>query len=244
MKYESPIEVASTNLGLLITEHAALRASLKQAPDHSVSNTIDFLWNLDQKYLDWLQNLPPEFIITKVPVGVDEYREEFYRDYYNTYCSIWIAGVWNNYRCARILANELLRHLVSRALRESEMQEPPELQAENERVPYDKILAAANSSIKTLSNDICCSVPFFFTTTTQGAPRALAGNLLLWPLYLAAQTTVVTEDMRKWAADRLAYIGETMGIRQAGPMAMTLRRTFDMVELADAVAEMSMKDAL
>jgi hypothetical protein len=68
--------------------------------------------------------------------------------------------------------------------------------------------------------------------------------LLLWPLYLAAQTTVVKDEMRRWAADQLAYIGETMGIRQAGPMAMTLRRTLDMVDLADAVAEMSMKDAL
>ncbi len=124
------------------------------------------------------------------------------------------------------------------------MQEPPEIQTDLERVPYDTVLAAANSSIQKLSGDICHSVPFFFSTTTQDAPRALAGNLLLWPLYLAAQTTVVKDEMRRWAADQLAYIGETMGIRQAGPMAMTLRRTLDMVDLADAVAEMSMKDAL
>lgn len=244
ISYESPVEAASTNLGLLITEHAALRASLKQSQDHDINAIVSFLWDLDKRYLDWSKTLPPEFVITQVPIELRGYRQEVYGDYYNTYTSIWIAGIWNNYRCARILANELLRHLVSRVLEESNVQEPPEIQTDEQRIPYHTILAAANSSIQTLSNDICCSVPFFFSTTTQDAPRALAGNLLLWPLYLAAQTTVVTDEMRRWAVDRLAYIGETMGIRQAGPMATTLRRTLDMVDLADAVAEMSMKDAL
>jgi hypothetical protein len=35
-----------------------------------------------------------------------------------------------------------------------------------------------------------------------------------------------------------------MGIRQAAPMAQALRTTVDVEELADSVAEMSMKDAL
>jgi hypothetical protein len=68
--------------------------------------------------------------------------------------------------------------------------------------------------------------------------------LLLWPFYLAAQTTVASDDMRGWAAQRLGYIANTMGIRQAAPMAQTLRTTADDEKLADSIAEMSMKDAL
>ena len=56
--------------------------------------------------------------------------------------------------------------------------------------------------------------------------------------------TVALDAMRGWAAQRLGYNANTMGIRQAAPMAQALRTTVDVEELADSIAEMSMKDAL
>jgi hypothetical protein len=50
--------------------------------------------------------------------------------------------------------------------------------------------------------------------------------------------------MRGWDAQRLGYIANAMGIRQAAPMVQVLRTTADVEELADFIAEMSMKDAL
>jgi hypothetical protein len=50
--------------------------------------------------------------------------------------------------------------------------------------------------------------------------------------------------MREWAAERLRYIADSMGIRQAAPMAKALRKKVDITELADSVARMNMKDAL
>ena len=88
------------------------------------------------------------------------------------------------------------------------------------------------------------SVPFLLSTNTNDAPRALAGNLLLWPLYLASQTSVASDEMRRWAAERLGYIADTIGVRQAVPMVKSLTKTLDIELLVDSVAEMSMKEAL
>jgi hypothetical protein len=124
------------------------------------------------------------------------------------------------------------------------MPNPPEIETEDGPVTYETLLATAISTITTLTNDIFSSVPFFLPTTMQDTPRTGDGNLLLWPFYLAAQTTVASDAMCGWAAQRLGYIADTMGIRQAAPMVQVLRTTADVEELADFIAEMSMKDAL
>jgi hypothetical protein len=210
----------------------------------NITKIVTSLRELDVKYLNWSMNLPPEFVFTQVPAPDGTQGITVYGNHYNTYSSIWVAGIWNNYNCVRILANELLRDQVSRLLQGSYMPDPPEIETEDGPVTYETILVTAISIITTLTNDIFSSVPFFLSTTAQDTPRTGAGNLLLWPFYLAAQTTVASDDMRGWAAQRLGYIANTMGIRQAAPMAETLRTTADDEELVDSIAEMSMKDAL
>jgi hypothetical protein len=235
------VEAASTKLGLLITEHAALRASMKHPQDYeSVTNIVTSLWALDLNYIEWTHNLPPEFDSTEVPVGDDSHYKEAYGSHYLLYSSIWIAGIWNNYRCARILANELLRNLASYLLQLTNTPTP----GDNEQTSYTHILNTAIKTIHTLSDDIFASAPFFLSTATQDTPRALAGNLILWPLYLASQTSTASDGMRQWAANRLEYIAETMGVQQAVPMVHSLRLTLDIEGLAESVAEISMKEAL
>jgi hypothetical protein len=239
LQYESPVEAASTKLGLLITEHAALRASMKEAQDYeNASSIVASLWALDLNYLEWTQNLPPEFASTQIPVGAGSQPKEVYGNHYRVYSSIWIAGIWNNYRCARILANELLRGQVSHLLQLNNSYD------DEERVSYENILDSAIATIHTLSNDIFASVPFFLSANTNVPPRALAGNLLMWPLYLASQTSTASDEICRFAADRLAFIAENIGLRQAASMVQTLRRRRDVEELVDSVAEMSMKEAL
>jgi hypothetical protein len=233
------VEAASTKLGLLITEHAALRASMKHSQDYeNVTSIVASLWALDLDYLEWTQNLPPEFASTEVPVGDDSHSNEVYGNHYLLYSSIWIAVIWNNYRCARTLANELLRNLASYLLQSSNTPD------DQEQASYKNILNTVIKTIHTLSNDVFASAPFFLSTATQDTPRALAGNLILWPLYLASQTSTASDQMRLWVANRLEYIAEAMGVRQAVPMLHSLRLTLDIEVLADSVAEMSMKEAL
>jgi hypothetical protein len=242
VQYESPVERASTNLGLLIAEYTTIRASMTNLKDLNDSqNIIASLWDLDIKYHDWAQNLPPEFAITQVPVPAAPRCKEVWGEHYNIYSSIFITGIWNHYRCARILANELLRHQVSSMLHWSNPLNPHEIQTEQGAISYENILPISISTIATLANDIFASVPFFLSTTTQDAPRALAGNLVLWPLYLAAQTSTATPEIQRWAAGRLGYISDTMGIRQAAPPYAGFTKE---AELLDSVAGMSMEEAL
>jgi hypothetical protein len=235
LQYETPIEAASTKLGLLITKHATLRTSMNQSQDHeNDSNIVTYLWELDQDYLQWAQNLPPEFVTTQVPVSDGQQLKNAFGTHYLLYSSIYIAGIWNNYRCARILANELLRDQVTHLLQSRNT--PDET--------YETLLNTAITTLQALSNDIFASVPFFLSTITNEAPRALAGNLLLWPLYLASQTSVASDETRRWAAERLRYIADAVGIRQAVAMVESLTRKVDVEVLVDSVAEMSMKEAL
>jgi hypothetical protein len=57
--------------------------------------------------------------------------------------------------------------------------------------------------------------------------------LILWPLYLAAQTSTATVEIRRGAAGGLEYVAETMGIRQAAPPYVGFAKE---VELVDSVA--------
>lgn len=212
---------------------------MKHSEDYeNATSIITSLCALDRGYLEWTHNLPPECVFTQAPIGDGQQSKEAYDNHYLVYSSIWIASIWNNYRCARILANELLRDQVSHLLQSSDALD------DQEQSSYETMLDTAINTMKTLCNEIFDSVPSFLSTRTNEPPRALAGNLLLWPLYLASQTSVATDEMRRWAAERLGYIADTIGIRQAVPMVMSLRKTLDIEVLVDSVAEMSMKEAL
>jgi hypothetical protein len=214
-------------------------ANLKDLNDSR--NIVAALWELDIKLLNWAQNLPPEFIITRLPVPPASRGKEVWGEHYNVYSGVFVTSIWNHYSCVRILTNELLRHQVSSILHWSSPLEPQEIQTEQGPISFETILPIAISTISSLANDIFASVPFFLSTTSHDAPRALAGNLILWPLYLAAQTSTATAEIQRWAAGRLGYIAETMGIRQAAPPYAGFAKE---VELVDSPAGEAMQEAL
>jgi len=67
----------------------------------------------------------------------------------------------------------------------------------------------------------------------RAIPKAVSGNLLLWPLYTAAVTDLVSDMMREWVAGRLRWISDIIGIRQAAPLAFSLRRKQDLLTWKD-----------
>ena len=89
-----------------------------------------------------------------------------------------------------------------------------------------------------LSHDICATVPFFLSSPnpTNGVnvlpPKAITGNMLIWPLYIAACTGLVSSVMRDWIVGRLSVISEVLGIGQAAPLAHTLSLNRDLLEWA------------
>jgi hypothetical protein len=192
---------------------------------------IESLCAIDLEYTELLGRCPIPFIYSTVTM--DEASDEVFSDHYHVYSSIWTATIWNYYRCVRILVNELILDQISHVL-----QHPEEFPSSWASVPfYQSQLLASNSTLQQLSHDICASVPFFLGYSVKPSdrasrppPKAVSGNLLLWPLYTAACTGIVSDMMRVWVAGRLRFISDVMGIRQAAPLAYTLELKQDLLE--------------
>jgi hypothetical protein len=152
---------------------------------------------------------------------------------YHVYSSIWAATFWNQYRCIRILVNELITDQISYVL-----EHPEEFPSSWESIHfYECQLAASRSALLQLAQGICDSVPFYLGYNLNSnrhafrpPPKSVSGNLLLWPLYTAAVTGAIPETMRIWVAGRLRMIADVMGIRQAVPSAYTLEMKQDLLE--------------
>jgi hypothetical protein len=86
--------------------------------------------------------------------------------------------------------------------------------------------------IERLARDICASVPFFFGVHEEAnsgnlAPKAVCGNLLLRPLYMAAEPRFVSNHARKWVIGRFERIVEVMGVKQATSLAHLVKIGID-----------------
>lgn len=186
------------------------------SPFENASHVVASLWDLDRDYLGWTQDLPPEFSVSHIDFSDDEKSEEVYGNYCHIYSSLWIARNWNNYRSLRIIANELLCHQISHLLSASKGTSSGDIE---QRASYRNMLDKAITTLHTLIDDTFASVPFFLSTGTNEPPKTQNGNLILWPVYIAGQSSVASDEMRQYAARRIRYIAETMGILQAVPLA-------------------------
>jgi hypothetical protein len=228
---------------------------------HDYSNSasiIASLCALDAEYDTWVAQLPPQFFYEIRNVPVAQRTDELFGEDYHVYNSVWIATVWNHYRCVRILVNEILVDQISYILQSNfgpfDTINLSEIEISNvwgtdssttNNFPdpsfYSGILLNAASILDALPQDICASVPYYLSTFTPSSsatpPKTVVGNLLLWPLYAAAVTPYVSDELRTWVARRLSSIAETMGIRQAAPLAEALMTTLDLDTLEWEVDE-------
>jgi len=158
-------------------------------------------------------------------IAISEPLEEVFSDHYHVYRNLWIATIWNTYRCIRILANELLlEHLIHLSQEQESFPNQEEF-----FFSYDSEIARVKSVMMTLTHEICASVPFYLGyheshKSPPPTPKAVNGNLLVLPLYTAASMDAVSNMMRAWAVTRLEKVGESMSIQQATVMASVLKR--------------------
>jgi hypothetical protein len=179
--------------------------------------------NIDAKLAIWAATLPPQYAYDIT--AISEPSEEVFTDHYHVYRNLWIATVWNNYRCIRVLVNELLLvHLLHLSQEQESFPNQQEF-----FFSYDSEITRVKSVMMTLTHEICASVPFYLGyreshKSPPPTPKAVNGNLLILPLYIAASMDAVSNMMRAWAMTRLEKVGESMGIQQAVVMASVLRR--------------------
>lgn len=93
----------------------------------------------------------------------------------------------------------------------------PEFELSDE--DFENQLHDSKIILDSLSQDICASVPFYFGLHTNDgglnagaiAPKAVCGNRLLRPLYMAAGPRFISSDVQKWVIGRFEKIAEVMG---------------------------------
>ena len=169
---------------------------------------INIAQAIDVELAEWVDNLPWDYAYM---TRTSKITDDAYSDNYHIYKSVWIVGVWNTYRCARILNNQVITHwLVHHG-----MLTPP---------IYSALYQKCEILLAQLAHDICDSVPFVFIgDSSTHYPRAAAGTTLLWPLYVAATMDIVIPRQRAWVIRQLDRIGGIMGIQQATSLAKVLR---------------------
>ncbi|KAI9642504.1 hypothetical protein NHQ30_009309 [Ciborinia camelliae] len=235
---QSPNDAHATHLAEHVMAFCDLRATLSSFHDYSnAENIITAAFAIDAKLVEWASTYPSENMFYRT-ITLRKRSEDVFSDHYHIYDSVWAAALWNHYRCVRILTNELI-HVQLAHLKKTR----PELFISGARnfTFSDAQLEASTATIITLSHEICASVPFLLGykeghDVTLHNAKAVSGNLLLWPLYTAACTLMVSDMMCHWVAGRLRVISDVMGIKQAAPLSHILTKRKDLLawELEDA----------
>ncbi|XMA11897.1 hypothetical protein WAI453_004688 [Rhynchosporium graminicola] len=226
--FETVEQAAATTLSNLAIRYCNLRASMSSFRDYSDSERIiATACALDFEYEMWTKTCPLQYIYQTV--NLNERSEDVFSDHYHVYSSVWVGALWNNYRSARILVNELILDQLGYLYQNN----PESCLLWHENCFYENQILASKSMLLQLCHDICASVPYFLgyksgiTGFMDQAPKSVNGNLLLWPLYTAGVTGLVSDMMRVGVAGRLQWIADVMGSRQAGPLAYSMLRRQD-----------------
>lgn len=195
----------------IIGRLCALRAAAER-PHGSDIKAVTLAKFIDSDLEDWKNSLPPAFSYSMIQSNNTEY---VFSGTYHIYSNTWTAAVWNVYRCARILTQEIITAWLSR----NSMPNPA--LDESQRRHSENLLA-------NLAYDICASAPFILGASSSSVyssqpARAASGTALLWPFYLAATMDQQLVGVRAWIITRLELIGRIMGIKQAESLANVLR---------------------
>lgn len=178
----------------------------------------------------WAKTCPPQYVYQTITLR--ERSDEVFSDHYHSYHNIYFAGIWNHYRCIRTLINEII---LTQLQYLHNLSPKPDIIKQDARFSETQILNS-NGTLLQLCHDLCASVPYFLnfnpdcvSESSREMPKAVHGNLLLWPLYTAGCTKMVSDVMRTWVGGRLQWISDVLGIRQAAPLAFTVRNKQDFV---------------
>lgn len=239
--YETGEDLTASKLALLVIEFCNLRSLMTSMHDYTNSAAIvSAALMIESSLAGWAAENPYSYNIVPLMARSDA----VFADYSHIYPSILTATSWNSYRSVRILLNELLITQLSHLSQpqsqfdyENDDGDFPNLAKGSHALlqqEYISQIFRSRAVIVQLAQDICASVPYYLRDapspgllltehqdSTQ-APRTASGNLLLWPLFTAICTNMVSNVMRTWVVQRLEWIADVMGIQQARALAILL----------------------
>jgi hypothetical protein len=169
---------------------------------------------LDRRFGKWQDSRIPELNPTVVGnVNQSQHEPETPVGYWpgnvDTYYDLYVAGVWNIFRTARLLLVTLIVKL-------------SDTLGDNDDIGHHF------NTVNRIVEDMIASVPYHLadnlqiflselaTGTEITTPGKLVGGLLLMhPLYVGSQVPIVPEMMRGYMQRCLLWIGSNMGLGQA-----------------------------
>lgn len=200
---------------------------------------IDQALLLDTELEAWAMSVPPswQYRVIAIPPEIQDmgFLNELYGKYYHVYDDLYICQIWNNWRSMRMVIHEIIVHATTVIqTQNSEDEEPMNL------LRYSEIAVRSEHIIHKLQADIFASVPYHFGTTDDNMTSntatnisdlnelsVVAGHILMWPLFLAADYKDTPRELRNWVITCLQKIGHEMGINQALGMAVLLQKGID-----------------
>lgn len=241
LPYEIGGDLIASKLALLIIEFCNLRSHMTSIHDFTNSTAIiSAALIIESSLVGWAMENPYSYNTVPLMARYDA----VFADYYHVYSSILTATSWNSYRSVRILLSELiitqLSHLSqSQSQFDYEGEDGDFLNLDKSshallQQEYTSQIFRSRAVIVQLTQDICASVPYYLCDApspgillvehqdTTHVPRTACGNLLLWPLFTAVCTNMVSNVMRTWVVQRLGWIADVMGIQQARALAILL----------------------
>lgn len=202
--------VWSNRLASILSDLCYVRAVVQGGAGIEAEEIIERCQGIDIQLLEWAAHLPHSTMYT--PQYVSEGCHITWEDSYDVYRDISSAYLWNAYRGARLMVNDILIDYLRRTSESN-----PEARAH-----YRKSIFILKDTI----HQIFDSIPFQlgFHLDQPGETPAVGGLFALWYLYLAGSLDIAAGSMREWSIKRLEDIGMKMGIQQALSIAGVLRK--------------------
>ncbi|KIX00977.1 uncharacterized protein Z518_10043 [Rhinocladiella mackenziei CBS 650.93] len=169
---------------------------------------------LDRRFAKWQNSRVTEFKPTRVGhVSQSRYESQIAVGYWpgkvDTYFDLYVAGVWNIFRAARLLLVALIVKLSDTC---------------GGHDSFMDLSYTANGIVE----DMIASVPYHLADNLQAflnelarsteiadPGKSLGGLLLMHPLYVASKMSFLSEEIREYMRACLTWIGSNMGLGQA-----------------------------
>lgn len=200
-----PTTFTGATLASIVFRCTNLNAAIRSSSSITSGGIVEESLVLIRELNDWEASLPEiwRFATVKVTNNLEDSFNGAAHDYHD----MWTARIWNNFRWANIIINEILivhmAHLGSTSCED---------------------IAQRKESLATISRmatDICSSVHGQFSKygikeAQNGKVTPMAGCfLLMFPLAIAGSALEVSQGVHVFAIRILEKIGNTMGIQQA-----------------------------
>ncbi|OKL59731.1 hypothetical protein UA08_05038 [Talaromyces atroroseus] len=237
--------LGNTNRSLM--DPVEVLASLSQATSSLEIGDIRFADSLATKSMKlskfcadiqieaWAVSVPPSWRYKNIAIRPEIREMSFasgvYGQHYHIYEDLYLCHIWNNWRAIRLVIHEIILNSASQIEGQNlEYDDPMNM------INYAEIVTRSENIMQQFQTDIFASVPYHFGATddftaSTGNTAAgfsditpMAGHILMWPLFLAADCRYSPPALRDWVIMCLRKIVHQLGVNQALGMALMLQK--------------------